>query len=41
MQLVGATDAELRALIDETETVEGLLGKLGSTVTDYSRASVY
>lgn len=41
VQLVGATDAELRALIDETETVEGLLDKLGSTVTDYSRASAY
>ena len=36
-ELVGVTDAELKSLMSKEETVEGLYGKLGSDVTDYSR----
>lgn len=39
IQLVGATDAELRALNDGALTVADLLKKIGDPVTDYARVS--
>lgn len=40
VQLVGMTDAELRAAMDKRSTVEELLLKLGDTLTDYKRPSL-
>ena len=40
VQLVGATDAELRALVDGRVTVAELLAKIPDGLTDYTRASL-
>ena len=40
VQLVGATDAELRALNDGRATVASLLAQIPSGLTDYARASL-
>lgn len=40
VQLVGATDAELRALVDGRATVAELLSKIPDGLTDYTRASL-
>lgn len=40
VQLVGATDAELRALVDGRATVADLLAKIPDGLTDYTRASL-
>ena len=39
LELVGCTDAELKTLSDRA-SVRSLMEKIGSDVTDYSRASV-
>ena len=40
VEFIGATDDELRAVMDKKLTVMELYEKIGSDVTDYSRASV-
>lgn len=40
VQLVGATDAELKALVDGKATVSALLEKLPDGLTDYTRDSI-
>jgi len=40
VQLVGATDAELKALVDGNTTVSALLEKLPDGLTDYTRDSI-
>lgn len=40
VQLVGATDQELCAIIDKKTTVQELLQKLGNSLTDYSRSDL-
>lgn len=40
VELIGATDAELRALEDKQITVQDLIDKIGTDVTDYHRQSV-
>ena len=40
VQLVGATDAELRALIDKKQSVRELLAQIPGGLTDYRRASL-
>lgn len=40
VQLVGMTDAELKAIFEKRATVAELLGKLGHTLTDYKRESL-
>ena len=40
VQLVGATDAELKALVDGNTTVSALLEKLRDGLTDYTRDSI-
>ncbi|MCV7067055.1 suppressor of fused domain protein [Mycolicibacterium houstonense] len=40
VQLVGATDAELRAIVDKRHTATEMLELIGSDVTDLGRASV-
>ncbi|HJF51733.1 MAG TPA: suppressor of fused domain protein [Butyricicoccus pullicaecorum] len=40
VQLVGATDAELKALVDGKTTVSALLEKLPDGLTDYTRDSI-
>lgn len=39
VQLVGATDAELRAVVDQKLTVPELAERVGTSLTDYSRAA--
>lgn len=40
VQLIGATDAELKALVDKKMTVPELAQKIGTDLTDYARNSV-
>lgn len=40
VQLVGATDAELKALVEDKTTVSALLEKLPDGLTDYTRDSI-
>lgn len=40
VQLIGATDAELKTLVDKKLTVPELAEKIGTDLTDYSRSSV-
>ena len=40
VEFIGATDAELRAIIDKEMTVSQLREKLGTDVTSYDRPSV-
>ena len=40
MQLIGATDGELKALYKKETTVKEIAEKIGSDLTDYTRASV-
>lgn len=40
VQLIGATDAELKTLVDKKLTVPELAEKIGTDLTDYSRLSV-
>lgn len=40
VQLIGATDAELKALVDKKMTVPELAQKIGTDLTDYARDSV-
>lgn len=40
VQLIGATDAELRTLVDKKMTVAELAEKIGTDLTDYKRESV-
>ena len=40
VKLIGATDAELKALYEKKITVQEIAEKIGSDLTDYSRASV-
>ena len=40
VQLVGVTDSELHALIEEKRTVPELLAQIGSSLTDYKRSPV-
>lgn len=40
VQLIGATDAELKALVDGKTTVSALLAKLPDGLTDYTRDSI-
>lgn len=40
VQLIGATDAELRMLVDKKMTVSQLATKIGTDLTDYGRESV-
>lgn len=40
VELVGASDAELRAVIEQKIEIRALLEALGSDLTDYTRASV-
>lgn len=40
VQLIGATDAELKMLVDKKMTVSELAGKIGTDLTDYGRKSV-
>lgn len=40
VELIGATDAELKEIYDKQMRVEELYEKLGSDVTDYHRQSV-
>ena len=39
-ELIGATDAELKALYNKEFTVTEIAEKIGSDLTDYTRASV-
>lgn len=41
VELIGVTDRELNQVIDEKISVEELLKKLGNTLTDYKRKSLY
>lgn len=41
VQLIGASDAELRQLVDKKLTVKELAEKLGTDLTDYQRKSVF
>lgn len=40
VKLIGATDAELKALYNKEITVPEIAEKIGSDMTDYTRASV-
>lgn len=40
VQLIGATDAELRMLVDKQMTIQELAEKIGTDLTDYKRNSV-
>lgn len=40
VQLIGATDAELKMLVDKKMTVPELAAKIGTDLTDYDRESV-
>ena len=40
VEFIGATDSELKALMNKTITVKELYEKIGSDVTDYHRSSV-
>lgn len=40
VQLVGMTDAELKAIVDKKNTVEEMIEKLGHTMTDFKRKSL-
>lgn len=40
VELIGASDAELQAIIQKETQVEDLLDKLGHTLTDYARTSL-
>ena len=40
VQLIGATDAELKMLVDKKMTVAELAKKIGTDLTDYDRKSV-
>ena len=40
VQLVGMTDAELKAIVDKKNTVEEMIEKLGHTLTDFKRKSL-
>lgn len=40
VQLVGATDAELKMLVDQKMSVPELAAKIGTDLTDYNRTSV-
>lgn len=40
VKLIGATDAELKALYEKKTTVKEIAEKIGSDLTDYTRASV-
>ena len=39
VKLIGAADAELKAILDQKITVQELIGKIGD-ITDYARDSV-
>ena len=41
VKLIGATDAELKALYNKEITVKEIAEKIGSDLTDYTRASVF
>jgi len=41
VELIGVTDAELKAIIDKKLSVEELFEKLGSEYTDYERKSLF
>ena len=41
VKLIGATDAELKALYNKETTVRSIAEKIGSDMTDYTRASVH
>ena len=41
VQLIGVTDKELKQIIDEKIGVEELIKKLGNTLTDYKRKSLF
>lgn len=41
VQLIGVTDKELKQIIDEKIDVEELIKKLGNTLTDYKRKSLF
>jgi hypothetical protein len=41
VQLIGATDAELKQLVDKKLTVSQLAEKIGTDLTDYHRKSVF
>lgn len=41
IELIGATDEELMAIMNKQITVEGLYEELGTDVTSYDRASLY
>ena len=40
VKLIGAADAELKALYNKETTVKEIAEKIGSDLTDYTRASV-
>ena len=40
VKLIGATDAELKALYNKETTVKELAEKIGNDLTDYTRSSV-
>ncbi len=40
VQLVGMTDAELKAIVDKKNTVEEMIEKLGHSMTDFKRKSL-
>ena len=40
VKLIGATDAELKALYNKETTVSKIAEKIGSDLTDYTRESV-
>ena len=40
VKLIGATDAELKALYEKKVTVKEVAEKIGSDLTDYTRESV-
>ena len=41
VQLIGVTDKEVKQIIDEKISVEELVKKLGNTLTDYKRKSLF
>ena len=41
VQLIGVTDKALKQIIDEKISVEELIKKLGNTLTDYKRKSLF
>lgn len=41
VEFIGATDSELKAIIDKQTTVKELYEKMGTDITDYSRESLF